>query len=352
MTADSWIVQKLHADPPRAPERLRARVGSIETAALPPPSRRRIRSPRLAAGVALGTLVALAAAAALVHGLSDSGDTPRRAAATWDAAAPSQVAGGTGSAGASAAAPTRTAHEKLAPVQSGSPLTAPRLQRFEASLTVRVDDAGRLAGATAQATRVVRSLGGYAGSVEYRTPQGRPGRAFLELRVPTARVEDAVARLSALGTLLSQRVLVQDLQRDLERETAQVAQLRRAVKLYERTLRDPSLTPVQRVQLQLRLGEAKRALAERAHAQHATIAEGTLARVSLVLTTAKDAVAPVHHQGRLGRALHDAVGFLAVEATFALAALIVVSPLALLVVLVWLVVRLARRRAEQRLLAT
>ena len=69
-------------------------------------------------------------------------------------------------------------------------------------------------------------------------------------------------------------------------------------------------------------------------------------RVSLVLTTQKHAAAAPPHRGRLGRMLHSALGFLALEAMVALFALIVISPVAVALALLWLV----RRRAVDRLL--
>ena len=60
------------------------------------------------------------------------------------------------------------------------------------------------------------------------------------------------------------------------------------------------------------------------------------------------AIAPVvHHRGRLGRMVHSAVGFLALEGIILLYALIVISPLALLAALIWA----WRRRSIERLLA-
>jgi hypothetical protein len=60
------------------------------------------------------------------------------------------------------------------------------------------------------------------------------------------------------------------------------------------------------------------------------------------------AIAPVaHHQGRLGRMMHSAVGFLALEGIILLYALIVISPLALVAAAVWA----WRRRSVERLLA-
>jgi hypothetical protein len=100
------------------------------------------------------------------------------------------------------------------------------------------------------------------------------------------------------------------------------------------------------VLLQIQLAESKRALAQRAHGRQGTIAAGVTSRVSLVLTTQKHAAAAPAHHGRLGRMLHSAVGFLALEAMVVLFALIVISPVAVALALLWLV----RRRAVDRLL--
>jgi len=55
-----------------------------------------------------------------------------------------------------------------------------------------------------------------------------------------------------------------------------------------------------------------------------------------------------HHRGRLGRMVHSAVGFLGLEGTIALYALIVVSPAAVVAALLWSL-REARRRRDERL---
>jgi hypothetical protein len=68
--------------------------------------------------------------------------------------------------------------------------------------------------------------------------------------------------------------------------------------------------------------------------------------VSLVLENRKHAAAVPHHRGRLGRMLHSAVGFLAIEGIVLLFALIVASPVAIAVGLLWF----WRRRAVDRLL--
>ena len=214
-----------------------------------------------------------------------------------------------------------------APAPTGS---TTRLQHTAASLEVRVADTDKLSQATTAATRIATSLGGYAQSVVYRTPQAGGGTAFLELRIPAANVKQALARLAALGTLVSQQVSVQDLQHAFAVQSAQIAQLRRSIAALQQALQNPSLPDAQKVLLQIRLAEQKRALAQRLHARTGTVAAGTTSRVSLVLSTKQSVVPVAAHRGRIGRMVHSAVGFLALEATVALYALIVVSPFLLL----------------------
>ena len=347
----------------RAPDALRARVIAAAPAPrrsfAPRPSRRLIL-------VAIPAALGLAVAAALVHGLTgSSGPRPVSLAAHSPAAvgekAPSTFKSFTvpsaGVGGSSLHAPTQRGISTT-PLDSAQSTLAPttgtpgRLQHTDASLQVRVADVEHLSAATSAATRIATSLGGYAQSVDYRTPQHGDGTAYIELRVPAQNVQRALARLAALGTLVSQEVSVQDLEHALEVQSAQIAQLRRTIAALENALRDPALPDAQRVLLQIRLAESKRSLSQRLHARKGTIAAGTTARISLVIGTANSIVVPVtHHRGRLGRMLHSALGFLGLEAMIALYALIVISPFAALGALAWFLARLRRRRDEQRLLA-
>jgi hypothetical protein len=345
------LLAELRAATLHAPEALRQRV----LAAAPSPRRvsLHLASRRLAL-VVVPAALGLAVAAALVHGFAGSGaktaHTPVVQTLGAVAKTPeNQVFGAATSAGSGGAAiPSATpgAPTQLAPsVGNGG-----RLQHTEASLQVRVPDVSRLSAATSAATRIATSLGGYAESVVYRTPQGGGGASYIELRVPAQNVRTALAKLSALGSLVSQQVSVQDLQHDFAVESAQIAELRRTVAALQKALRNPALPDAQRVLLQIKLAESKRALAQRLHARTGTVASGTTARISLVLSTEKSIVPVVHHRGRLGRMLHSAVGFLGLEGTIVLYALIVAGPLALVAGLVWGLARLRRRREEQRLL--
>lgn len=322
MSASEMTIETLRAHAPRAPEALRLRVLELEPRRMSPRRRLVLVVVPVAAAVAVG--------AALVHGFLGSSPAPKVAhgdAPVLNAA----TAGGSGAA-------TRKA---LAPIPSVAGAPA-RLQHTEASLEIRVKDAS--ASAT-KATRIATSLGGYAESVQYSSSSRS---AFVVLRVPAQEVKTAVARLAGLGALVSQDLSVQDLQHDFDVETAQIAELRRTVAALKTALRSTSLPDAQRVLLQIRLANAKRSLAERLNARTGTVTAGTTARISLQLRT-KSAVVPVPRpQGRLGRMLHSAVGFLGLEGTVALYALIVASPLALLAALLWSL-REARRRRGERL---
>jgi hypothetical protein len=341
MSASELTVERLlRAHAPHAPETLRERVLALESA----PQRRNTPSRRLVL-VALPAALAIAVLAAVVHGVVGSG-SPRAVPATKSFSSPTQGGASVGSSG--------TVRSSVhASADSTQALTAPsvgapaRLQHTDASLQVRVGDVDALAAATSRATRIATSLGGYAQSVDYRTPNGGAGASYLELRVPAQNVKTAIARLGALGTLVSQELSVTDLQQTFRTQSEQIAQLRRRVAALHTALTGVSLPEAQKVLLQIRLAESKRALAQRLNARKGTISAGTTAQISLVIGTEK-AIAPVaHHRGRLGRMMHSAVGFLALEGIILLYALIVISPLALVAAAVWA----WRRRSVERLLA-
>src|SRR3954447_7127440 len=311
----------LRATAPQAPDELRARVLASRRVERP---RRRVRPVLVVAAAA-----ALAVAAALVHGFSTSAPTVERQSRGLPAASSGSVT------------TTRSALKDAA-------VAAPRnrLTHTDASIRVRVPNTDELGAATNRATHIATSLGGYAQSVVYRTPAGGGGASYLELHVPADRVQTALARLGDLGVLVSQQISIQDLTSKLQRQSDQIAQLRRRVAALNDALRNPALPESQRVLLQIKLAESKRALAQRLHGRKGTVAAGATSRISLVLTTQKHAAAAAPHRGRLGRILHDAVSFLALEGIVGLFALIVASPFAVALGLLWF----WRRRATERLL--
>jgi hypothetical protein len=225
-----------------------------------------------------------------------------------------------------------------------------RLERYDAQLRLRVGTTEELSRATVRAMQIARSLGGYVASVTYATPERGLGTADLVLRVPTSRVQAAVLRFSQLGTILSQQVQIEDLQGQVDDLSDRIVELQSLVARLERQLNARNLTADERLVLQQQLSEARRELRDLRSSKAQTTREGRLATFSLSLTTAQAAAA--QDDSRLDRALDEAKDILALEVAVVLYALVIVGPFALLGLLVWLALRLRRRREEARLLAT
>jgi hypothetical protein len=325
-----------------APDELRARL----LAAAPARTPRLLGLPsRRLALVALPAALGLAVAAAAVHGIVSSGPATKRAQPV------TAVAGGRATK-APSPAPATDVGAAAAPA-TAAPATGSsmRLQHTDASLEVQVADGDHVSQATTKATRIVTSLGGYAQSVVFDSSPGGEGSARLDLRVPAQNARKAIARLEGLGTLVSQQLSVQDLQHQIAAQSEQIAQLRRRIAALAKALQDPALPDAQRVLLRIKLAEARRSLTQSVAARKGTVESGATASISLVLSTKPSPAAVVHHRGRFGRMLHSAAGFLALEGTIALYALVVLSPLLVLAGLAWGALAARRRRDERRLLA-
>ena len=383
MSATDWngldgheaLVSELRANPPVAPERLRQRV--LE---LGPASRsRRAALPRSRRGRALAVVLvaaAIAVGAALVHGFVSSGSNAAANEAVHGFAqlAPSTIAH-TALKGRStttvvqagtARAPKAFETYKGAAGNSGQPLnldnlpaaevlTIPkdRLVHADASLQVHVGGHSALTSATNKATQIVSSLGGYAQSVQYQSETKGGGSSFLALKVPVGKAQTAIGRLAQLGTLVSQQVSTQDLQQTLTRQTNGIGTLRRAIAVYEQALKTP-LTASQRIEIQIKLANARHSVKVLRKARAGTVASGAAADISLTLTTSKSSIVGggSHTSGRFDRLLGGAAGFLALEGIIVLYALVVLSPLLVIGGLAWVFLRERRRRDERRLLAS
>src|SRR4051794_3709336 len=386
MSASDWseldgyeaLVSELRANPPVAPERLRQRVLEGAPASRAPRSRKR----RLAL-VVVPAAVVLAVGSALVHGFVSSGSPaagkpaskamlgllpnaahrPARPSSTTPELATGKTAGPTSwnaatqSAGSGyfldqskAAAGGSAVRALQAPDSVGIPKN--RLVHAVASLQVGVKSSN-LSAKTNEASQIAGSFGGYAKSVSYQASHRGDGEAVLALRVPVQNAQKAIAKLGGLGTLLSQQVSTQDLQAKLTHQNSGIGSLRRAISVYENALQSSTLTATERVAIQIKLNNARHALARLRHARNGTLAAGATADISLLLTTRNHAIVAPHHHGstRIGRLLGNAAHFLALEGIIVLYALIVLAPVLLLCALSWWVLR-ERRRREERLLAS
>ena len=308
MSEASYLVQ-LREAAPQAPERLRELVRTMPATA----QRRKVPvRPALVAAAAIA--VAIALSAALIGGLKDS---PSQREGVSQSARAAQVARGRVFAPAPGPAGQeyRALPERLAPS-----LTAKsRLQRQDVSMRLRVQD---LSGATQSAVRTTRRLGGFVAGADYAT-RSEDGSSRLALRVPVANLQKAIASFTQLGTIVSQHISVADLQTGLDRLDARIASARRAG--HERTLK--------------RLERRRDAL----------IREGTYAKVSLQLTTAKPAAQQVA-PGRFDRFWDNTGNILGKELIAVLYVVVLAGPFLLVAALLFLAERTRRRRADHRLL--
>ena len=306
MSEASYLVE-LRDAAPEAPVRLRELVRTMPAAERP---RRVTLRPALVAAAAIALAIALASA--VFGGLTGSGNQRHGVSQT----APASEARGL----AIPYAPRPTSKAPQDTRQLAPSLTAKsRLQRQDVSMRLRVKD---LSGATQSAVRTTHRLGGFVAGADYAT-DSKDGNSRLALRVPVANLQKAISSFTNLGTILSQHISVADLQTGLDRLDARIASARRAG--HERALK--------------RLERRRDAL----------IREGTYARVSLQLTTAKPApqhVAP----GRFDRFWDNTSDILGKELIAVLYVLVLAGPFVLLAALLFVAERTRRRRADHRLL--
>jgi len=310
---------------PSAPPELRERVRLIGAAA---PGRPRRITWRRVALVAVPVAVALAAAVLIT-----------RAATERHASAPPPSAfERTAGAGASKAVPTPA----LAPAANAPAVPAPspsRPQRYSASLELRERSGVAISNATKRATQIAVSLAGYALQLHVQTV-GNPGSADLVFRIPRVHVEDAIRRFTALGTIVSEDVSIQDLEPQIASTNDLIARLQRRLGAL-RAVPQTTATQRQIAALTTRIENLQRS-------QAATLRVAHYATVELRLTTrtpapapAKSAHGPLHG---LGLAFH----WLWVGAVYVLA---LGAPLVVVLAGVWLGARRLRRRREDALLS-
>lgn len=336
MTSSPDFAAELRAARPTAPDGLRARVREI---AASEPSRSRVVRllvpPRRLALVALPAAAAIAVASAGVVGLSRSDVAPRSVAVPELAqkGAPVPVGGVAGSGSA--------AQDSAVPGPG-------RAQQVSATLTLEVPDSDAVSSAAQDALDLTRSLGGYVVSSSVST--GTEGSASLVVRVPVAKVQDAIVGLSALGRIVSQQVNVQDLQESLDTLQKREATVRGQIARIRARLASESLDAETEAVLRARLQTLRSELVQLRTQIAATNAEARMSTIQLTIVT-PGATGVVPATSRIDRTIDEALNVLAWEGVVALGVLIVVAPFAIVALALWLGRRLYRRREEDRLLA-
>src|SRR5918912_904829 len=123
--------------------------------------------------------------------------------------------------------------------------------------------------------RITRSLGGFVQSVDYGTPSGGNGDAYLTVRIPVGSVQKAVTRFTALGSIVSQHLSIRDLQNQANAETLRILQLRELAAQLRAKL-SGQLTPEERVAVQARLDAVRGQLRAKAGQLEGTLRQGRL----------------------------------------------------------------------------
>lgn len=356
------LVSQVRAARPRASADLRRRVNEL-TRVEPVPRRslgERLLGfrPRMAAAFAAVLVIAAAVGSIAVLGQLGTGGGGDQEGAAGEA-----VSGEAAVTSPEADAPVfeRAQPESVAPLQNESapgggadsaaapPPSTTRLQNYEAELTVRVDDLDELSDATARAMATARRLGGFVVAANFDAPSGPDGQSFLVVRVPVTKVQAAIAAYSELGTLVGQRVALQDVQPAFNRLSERIAGVRARIARLQADLARPGVTDEERVVLRARLEAARDELNVLLEQREGTLRQARLARISLTLTTVGPNERP-QPPGDAERTLRDALDALETVSVWMLAVLIVAAPfLALLAVGIYAGRRLRRRSAERLL---
>jgi Domain of unknown function (DUF4349) len=343
----------------RAEPRPELRMEIAERLAAPPAKPRRAGRPR--ALVAVGGMAVLAICGVGAALLLSSGAGNRDATTTVNLSAVG-------------AAPTVANHDSskqayraaaLPATQSGvggagvasTPTVAPspapgRLQDYQAWMRLRVTNTARLSQVAQRTISLTRGFGGYVTRSDVNLQGAKNGTADVDVHIPIARVQDAIARFSSLGVIVGQHVAVADLQASYDAAAKRAESFRHSLALIEVRLADPKVTPEQRVVLLGQRERARHALASATQTTTDLTARGAYARLDLAFSTGAKPAAIVHHEdARFTKALHRIGGILESGAIAALYVVLLGLPILVLVALVLFGRRLHRRRAERELLA-
>ena len=105
-----------------------------------------------------------------------------------------------------------------------------QLQRYEAELSLRVDDVEALSNATKRAQQIARGHGGSVASLQYDAPsRGRRHRPDHAPRPDRAGSRARSPQLSQLGTIVGQRYGIEDLQQQADSLQSQIEATQRQI---------------------------------------------------------------------------------------------------------------------------
>jgi len=370
------LVADLRATAPEMSPAFAARLEHDVAEGFPQPAERpplRLRRPRRwvllpAAGVLAAALVALV----VVLGNGDSQTSPSSVAlndtpASKSAAPPVTAEAAPSAAGAAAdSAGAVTAQRKAAPALAApapataaiapapapgaiAPAPGPRKVQRTAALALETPT-DSFDATTDDVVQTVDRFGGIVASSTIGSDDAAGGEASFDLRIPTDRLDDALAGLSKLGHVASRSQNLEDItgsfQSAQDRLTDARAERRGLLRALSR-----ATTQGQIDSLRARLRANSSAISRLKGDLAALRRRADLSRVSLTVRGVKDgAGAATGGHWSPGDAARDALRVLEVMAGVALVSLAIVVPLGLLGVAVALAARGARRRGRERAL--
>jgi hypothetical protein len=315
------LVAELHAARLTAPAGLRERVRLIAAADTSD------RPPRFTWRRAL--VVALPVAAAVAATVVFTRPSHERTAVPTDTLAAQSLR----------AAPTPAPTHGAVTKEFAVPSDNGRVQDYGATLSLRIPTATGVSDAVKRALRITTSLGGYSTSV-HASSAGKDASAELTLRVPRSHVQEAMVRLSQLGTITTEQVDVLDRQADLNATDRQIARLQK--QLAALRAEPPSdATKTRIAQLTARIEALQRSEAETRRTAH-------YATIQLSLTTAEPVEPPTQHRHGPLHGVVVALTWLGIGAVYALA---IGLPVLAVLLAGYLAIRAARRRREDALLS-
>ena len=232
----------------------------------------------------------------------------------------SSGAGGSGSAGSAS-----SSGSALAPPTPSAPARQRRVER-STRLELTTTDVQSTSDGVVRATQ---ATGGFVQSSQVATGDGHSTASFV-LRVPTSRLDDALARLSRLGHVRSMQQSADDITNVYNGASTRLAEARAERRGLLRALAKAT-TAAEISSLRARIADNRRALQRDQRAFDAVRNRANYATIGLEVTgvARKHAAAPGGGSWTPGDAAHDAVRVLEVSAGVALIALAVLVPLTL-----------------------
>ena len=327
------LVRDVRAQAPAMAPGFRARLDERVERGFERAPRRRLQSlrPMIPALSVAGCVLAALVAVVLSAGGGSSDDAG--SAGAGRAAAPAQTesadsaksgSGGGGSASGSAGGGSSSAPALAAP----APSAPARQRRVERSTRLELTTTDVQA-ASDGVVRATQATGGFVQSSQVATGDGRSTASFV-LRVPTSRLDDALARLSKLGHVRSLQQSADDITNVYNGASTRLAEARATRRGLLRAL--SKATTAQEVSsLRARIADNRRALQRYQRELNAVRNRANYATIGLELTgvARKQAAVPGGGSWTPGDAAHDAVRVLEVSAGVALIALAVLLPLTL-----------------------